>query len=290
MSSTLQRAYKPGLCTDQTTPVAVTASPPPANDLARSRGPLAMKAGMTAQGGDKFIPIRKIESGMGLFNVIGVVTSIKPLTQTRKKHAEWLPQAEVGGIVLFRRVKPSTFRGGLNGIGYGNKLRWATYDIQARRFRDPDRNDALHFEILDEGFGYSFSPYYEPSEQGKETEYCAQLADWWQAIHAKEQGITTAQCAPRPIIRSDAYADIQSPKLYRITCRVAIRAHRMSGVGLMHNANDTCKCTSSLDERPKQCTESPDITKCIPSKMDRVETGCRLQKWKCLTKDDAVEL
>lgn len=120
----------------------------------------------------------------------------------QKKHAEWLPQAEVGGIVLFRRVKPSTFCGGLNGIGYGNKLRWATYDIQARRFRDPDRNDALHFEILDEGFGYSFSPYYEPSEQGKETEYCAQLADWWQAIHAKEQGITTAQCAPHPIYQT----------------------------------------------------------------------------------------
>jgi hypothetical protein len=129
---------------------------------------------------------------------VDIVTYNFTVNCFQKKHAEWLPQAEVGDIVLFRRVKPSTFRGGLNGVGYGNQLRWATYDTQARRFRDPDRNDALHSEILDDGFGYSFSPYYEPSEQGKETEYCAQLADWWQAIHAKEQGITTVQCAPRP--------------------------------------------------------------------------------------------
>ncbi|KAG1827545.1 uncharacterized protein BJ212DRAFT_1256958 [Suillus subaureus] len=217
---------------NRTTPVVVTMpSPPPANDLARSHGPLAMKAGMTTQGGDKFMPIRKIESGLGFFNVIGVVTSTKPLGQTRsqewsrnftivdpscmeddvdvvtynfavncfqKKHTEWLPQAEVGDIVLFRRLKTSMFRGGLNGVGYWDKLRWATYDTQARRFRNPGRNDALRSEILDDGFGYSFSPYYEPSEQGKEAEYCAQLSDWWQAIHAKEQGITTVQCAPRP--------------------------------------------------------------------------------------------
>ncbi|KAG2037353.1 hypothetical protein BDR03DRAFT_957486 [Suillus americanus] len=218
---------------NRATPAAVTMpSPPPSNDLARSHGSLAMKAGMTTQGGDKFMPIRKIESGLGFFNVIGVVTSTKPLSQTRsqdwsriftivdpscmeddvdvvtynftvncfqKKHKEWLPQAEVGDIVLFRRLKTSPFRGGLNGVGYWNKLRWATYDTRTRRFRDPDRNDALHSEILDDGFGYSFSPYYEPSEQGKEAEYCAQLADWWQAIHAKEQGITTVQCAPRPL-------------------------------------------------------------------------------------------
>ncbi|KAG2350098.1 hypothetical protein BDR05DRAFT_955959 [Suillus weaverae] len=217
---------------NRATPVAVTtSSPPPANDPARNHGPLAMKAGMTTQGGDQFIPIRKIEPGLGFFNVIGVVTSTKPLAQTRsqewsrnfsivdpscmeddinvvtynftvncfqKKHTEWLPQAEVGDIVLFRRLKTSTFRGGLNGIGYWDKLRWATYDTQARRFRDPDRNGAPHSEALDEGFGYSYSPYYEPSEQGKEVEYCAQLADWWQAIHAKEQGITTVQCAARP--------------------------------------------------------------------------------------------
>ncbi|KAG2363432.1 hypothetical protein BDR07DRAFT_1404363 [Suillus spraguei] len=205
-------------------------SPPPANDSAHNSEPLAMKAGMTTQGGDVFVPIKKIHSGLGYFNVIGVVTSTKSLFQTRngdwsrnfcivdpscmekdldivthkftvncfqKKHAEWLPQAEVGDIVLFRRLKISTFGGGVNGIGYWNTLRWATYDTQARRFRNPNRNDAPRSVAQDEGFGYAYSPYYEPSEEGKEAEYCAQLADWWQAIHTKEQSITV-QCAPRP--------------------------------------------------------------------------------------------
>ncbi|KAG2064706.1 hypothetical protein BDR04DRAFT_1034609 [Suillus decipiens] len=213
------------------TPTAVTMpSPPPANDSAPNRGPLSMEAGMTTQGGDVFVPIRKIDSGLGCFNVIGVVTSTKPLFRTRneewsrnfcivdpscmekdvdfvtytftvncfqKKHAEWLPQAEVGDIVLFRSVKTSTFSGGVNGTGYWDKLRWATYDTQARRFRNPNRNDAPRSEAQDANLGYSYSPYYEPSEQGKEAEYCAQLADWWQAMHAKEQSITV-QCAPRP--------------------------------------------------------------------------------------------
>ncbi|KAG1743381.1 hypothetical protein EDB19DRAFT_1964058 [Suillus lakei] len=192
---------------NRATPITVTMS---SNDHVRDHGPLAMKAGMTTQGGDKFIPVRKIESGLGFFNVIGVVTSTKPPTQTRsqdwrrifsivdpscmeddvhimtynftvncfqKKHTEWLPQTEFGDIVLLRRLKTSTYRGGsLNGIG----------------------KDSPHSETLDDGFGYSYSPYYEPSMQGKEADYCAQLADWWQAIRAKEQGITVVQCAPRP--------------------------------------------------------------------------------------------
>ncbi|KAG2106682.1 uncharacterized protein F5147DRAFT_699529 [Suillus discolor] len=213
-------------------PVPVTMpSPPPANDPARNNGPLAMKAGMTTQGGDVFIPIKKIEPGPEFFNIIGVVTSIKPVTFTRsqewcrnftivdpscmeddtefvnynfrvncfqKKHTARLPQAEVGDIVLFRRLKTSLYNGGFNGVGYHDKLRWATYDTQARCFRVPDRIDAPRSETPDEGSGYMYSPYYEPSEQGKEAQYCAQLADWWQAIHAKEQGITTVQCVSCP--------------------------------------------------------------------------------------------
>ncbi|KAG2131294.1 uncharacterized protein EDB93DRAFT_1094395 [Suillus bovinus] len=214
------------------TPAAVIIpSKLPVSDPARNHGPLAMKAGMTTQGGDEFVPIKKIESGPGFFNVIGVVTSTRPMSQTRsqewsrsfsivdpscmeddidvvtysftvncfqKKHTAWLPQAEVGDIVLFRRLKASTFHGGLNGVGYEDKLRWVTYDTQARRFRNPNRIDAPRSETSGEGFGYLYSPYYEPSGQGKEAEYCAQLADWWQAIHAKDQSITTVQCAPRP--------------------------------------------------------------------------------------------
>ncbi|KAG0701774.1 hypothetical protein DFH29DRAFT_852292 [Suillus ampliporus] len=216
-------------------PMTVTmSSPPPANGPARNhrQGALAMKAGMKTQGGDQFIPIRNIELGLGFFNVIGVVTSAKPLTSTRteewcrifsivdpscmeddvnivnynftvncfqKKHAEWLPRAEVGDIVIFRRLKATSPRGGgVNGTGYGDKLRWVTYDIEARRFREPDRKDAPHSETADQGFGYSYSPYYEPSIQGKEAEYCAQLADWWQAIQTNQQGITTVQCVARP--------------------------------------------------------------------------------------------
>ncbi|KAG2350096.1 hypothetical protein BDR05DRAFT_1055617 [Suillus weaverae] len=186
------------------------------NNPGRNHGSLAMKAGMTTQGGDTFIPIRKIEPGLGVFNVIGVVTSTKPLAQTRsqggirsafivgslfivlewcrnfsivdpscieegvviydfkvncfqKTRTEWLPQAEVGDIVIFRDLKISQWRGGFNGVGYDDKLRWVTYDTQTRRFRDPDRKYAPHSEK---------SPYYRCTE---EAEYCDQLADWWLA-------------------------------------------------------------------------------------------------------------
>lgn len=205
---------------NRATPIS---SAPPANDPARNHGSLVMKVGLTTKGGDAFIPIRKIEPGPGLFNVIGVVTSTKPLAQTysqewsrnftivdpscmaddvdivihnfkvncfQKKRIEWLPQAEVGDIVLFRDLKTSEWAGGFNGVGYHDKLRWVTYDTQTRRFRDPDRKDALHSEK---------SRYYEPYMQcTEEAEYCGQLADWWQVLQAKQQGITTVQCAPRP--------------------------------------------------------------------------------------------
>ncbi|KAG1728642.1 uncharacterized protein EDB91DRAFT_852261 [Suillus paluster] len=219
---------------NRSTPMTATmSSPPPANDPARNRrqGALAMKAGVKTQAGDDIIPIKKIELGLGFFNIIGVVTSSKSPTLTRKQewhrtfsivdpscmeddvdvvnhrlivncfqkeYIEWLPQAEVGDIVIFRRLKTSTFGGGLNGVGYCDKLRWVTYDTQTRRFRDPDRKDAPHSETSGEGFGYSFSPYYEPSMQGKEAEYCARLADWWQAVQTIQQGITSVQCVARP--------------------------------------------------------------------------------------------
>ncbi|KAG1827544.1 uncharacterized protein BJ212DRAFT_59345 [Suillus subaureus] len=205
---------------NRATPMSSASS---ANDPARNHGSLTMKAGIATKGGDEYIPIRKIEPGLGLFNVIGVVTSTKPLAQTysqewsrnftivdpscmeddvdvviynfkvncfQKKRIEWLPQAEVGDIVLFRDLKISEWAAGFNGVGYHDKLRWATYDTQTRRFRDPDRKDAPHSEK---------SPYYKPYMQcTEEAEYCGQLADWWQGLQAKQQGITTVQCAPRP--------------------------------------------------------------------------------------------
>lgn len=275
--------------------MAVTVpSSPPANDSARNHGPLAMKAGMTTQGGDKFLPIRKIESELGFFNVIGVVTSTKPPTQTRsqdwcrifsivdpsciedgvdvvtynftincfqKKHAEWLPQAEIGDIVLFRRLKTSAFRGSINGIGYWDKLRWATYDTQARRFRDPDRNDAPHSEITDQGFGYSYSPYYEPSEQGTEAEYCAKLADWWQALHAKEHGITTVQCAARASREHHLISEVNpdtSPQGY-FDCTVEI-LHSYENTGGPHTVYVT-DYTINPDTSPPQASWcSPELS------------------------------
>jgi len=58
--------------------------------------------------------------------------------------------------------------------------------------------DAPRSETSDEGFGYAFSPFYEANMQGKEAEYCAQIADWWQKVQAKDQSISSVQCvAPR---------------------------------------------------------------------------------------------
>ncbi|KAG1723165.1 hypothetical protein EDD22DRAFT_790179 [Suillus occidentalis] len=200
------------------------------NDPARNYGPLSMKAGVTTHRGDKYIPIRNVEQGLGFFNVIGVITSTKPPTPTRtqewtrifsivdpscmeddvdflgykltvncfqKKHVEWLPQAEVGDIVIFRRLKATAFNNALNGTGYWDKLRWATYDTKNRRFRKPNGKDASRSETVDRGLDYFYSPYYEEANmQDNETKYCAQLADWWQALCGKSQGI--AACVPQP--------------------------------------------------------------------------------------------
>jgi hypothetical protein len=124
----------------------------------------------------------------------------------QKKRVEWLPQAAVGDIVIFRNLKVSSiacitfhsftifsqtskWAGGFNGVGYHDKLRWATYDIQTRRFRVPDRKDVP----------FSEKPPYEPYTQcTEEAEHCSQLADWWQALQAKQQKTTTVQCIPRP--------------------------------------------------------------------------------------------
>ncbi|KAG1893695.1 uncharacterized protein F5891DRAFT_962533, partial [Suillus fuscotomentosus] len=204
----------------------------PAHDSAPNHGPLAMNAGLAMRRGVQFIPIRNVQVGLGFFNVIGVVTSAKLPTSTRtqewtrvfsivdpscmeygadclaykftvncfqKKHVAWLPQAEVGDIVIFWRLKATTFNSGaLNGTGYWDKLRWVTYDTKMRRFRKPDEEDALRSETSYRGLGRSYSPYYEPNMQGEEVKYCAQLADWWQAIQEKSQGITAAQCVSQP--------------------------------------------------------------------------------------------
>ncbi|OAX33517.1 hypothetical protein K503DRAFT_700285 [Rhizopogon vinicolor AM-OR11-026] len=216
---------------EKTTSIAVTtSSPSPVNNSTSNhrQGALAMKAGLVTQGGDKFSALRNIAPGF--INVIGVVVSTRALRQTRtnewtrgfslvdpscmeddvdvvnhefivncfqKKHTEWLPHAEVGDIVLFRRVKATTFNGGFNGVGYEDKLRWVTYDRNTRRFRDPDMKDAPHSETSDGGYGYSFSPFYKPDMHGKEAEYCAQLADWWQGMQAKNQGVASVHCVAR---------------------------------------------------------------------------------------------
>ncbi|KIK44550.1 hypothetical protein CY34DRAFT_802531 [Suillus luteus UH-Slu-Lm8-n1] len=190
------------------------------HDRASNRGSLAMKTGMTTAEAVGCMPIRKVEMRKDPFSIIGVVTSSKPITQTRskewsrnfviadpscmeegvvtynlkvncfqKKRIEWLPQAEFGDIVIFRDLKTSVWAGGFNAVGYGDTLRWVTYDTQTRRFRDPDRVDASDSEKL---------PYYEPNIQGKEAEYCAKLADWWQVLQGGQHGVTTVQCTPYP--------------------------------------------------------------------------------------------
>ncbi|OAX41609.1 hypothetical protein K503DRAFT_863739 [Rhizopogon vinicolor AM-OR11-026] len=227
---------------EKSIPITETmSSPPPVTNPTSShrQGALAMKAGLVMQGGAKFSAFKMITPGF--IHVIGIVVSTKSLRQTRtnawtrsfslvdpscmeddmdvvnhelivncfqKKHVERLPHAEVGDIVLFRMVKAFASHGSFTGVGYDDKLRWVTYDPNTRRFRDPDRKDAPHSEILDGGLGYSFSPFYKPNMQGKEAEYCAQLADWWQEMQAKNQDITTVQCVARGMREHRLISDV----------------------------------------------------------------------------------
>lgn len=76
------------------------------------------------------------------------------------------------------------------GVGYCDKLRWAVFHPETGKVDHGDIGNAPRSEVLGGGFGYSFSPFWNPSES--ELVYCLKMADWWRAVQKtreKETGV-----------------------------------------------------------------------------------------------------
>ncbi|KAH7923468.1 hypothetical protein BV22DRAFT_1068672 [Leucogyrophana mollusca] len=193
---------------------------------------LRMWSGLRTDG-ESYTALGKIKETHGMINVIAVVSSCRSPARTRtnewgrsfdlvdpsnvdaestyfdctglavncfqKKYAEWLPSVKQGDIVILRKLRITQFQGRVRGVGYHDKLRWAIYDLATRRIRPPDRGNAPEFEADGpNGFGYQYTPYWEPRSDGDEIKYCGKLADWWEAL--QKQGVdnvTTIQSTDR---------------------------------------------------------------------------------------------
>ncbi|KAH9484199.1 hypothetical protein JR316_0003679 [Psilocybe cubensis] len=102
-----------------------------------------------------------------------------------KRHKEWLPCVNRGDVVILHSVKIEEYRGDIMGIGQHNILRWAAYSPFAGEIHYGSANNAPKEEILADGFGGLFSPYYRPDED--DIQHCITLSDWWKKILEKDQ-------------------------------------------------------------------------------------------------------
>ncbi|KAG6884136.1 hypothetical protein C0993_001045 [Termitomyces sp. T159_Od127] len=166
------------------------------------------------------------------FNVIGVVVQVSPPGITRRgdwycnvqivdpsntqvedlngfggfrvncftrKYAQWLPHPSPGEVLIMRDLKISIYNG-IMGVGHYNRLQWAIFSPSTGKIRHCDVGDAPESEGLQEGFGYSFTPFFKPEET--EIRYCSKLADWWAEVEKKRNSIAEIHqvCGPSDVI------------------------------------------------------------------------------------------
>ncbi|KAH0583660.1 hypothetical protein H2248_009273 [Termitomyces sp. 'cryptogamus'] len=96
-----------------------------------------------------------------------------------RKYAEWLPYPDLGEILIMRDLKISNYNGTM-GIGYHGRLQWAIFSTSTGKIRYGVLGNAPESEGLQEGFGYTFSPFFKPEEA--EIRYCLRMADWWSEV------------------------------------------------------------------------------------------------------------
>lgn len=82
----------------------------------------------------------------------------------------------------------------MTATGYSDKLRWAVYDPLEHSIQPPNKGNAPEKELIDDGMGYEFSPYWEPFQDSIELEYCRQIGEWWKAKRELEgQNVSTIE-------------------------------------------------------------------------------------------------
>jgi hypothetical protein len=79
----------------------------------------------------------------------------------------------------------TSFKFGLNGVGYNDKLQWAIYSPSTGKIRHGDLGDAPESECLANGLGYNFTPFFQPGE--REIRFCLQISDWWLDLQKKRR-------------------------------------------------------------------------------------------------------
>ncbi|KAF9246398.1 hypothetical protein BU15DRAFT_39557 [Melanogaster broomeanus] len=191
-----------------------------------SSGPTPqVQAGVRTERGDIFTALKDLRKGHSMINIIGVVVLVNPAKKTRtdewscyfrmvdpstvgaiseaigvtcfqKKYLEWLPQVKEGDVVILRKLKINEFNGDLRATGFSDKLRWAVYDPATHGIRPPAKGNVPDKEILDDGLGYEFSPYWEPIKDSVELQYCCRIVEWWKTLQEnRPQDVTTVQCS-----------------------------------------------------------------------------------------------
>ncbi|KAL0581120.1 hypothetical protein V5O48_000909 [Marasmius crinis-equi] len=100
-----------------------------------------------------------------------------------KKHPYWLPQPQVGDVVILVDVKASSWNGGTNLLGSSGKFRWVIFSPKDERLHHGDGDPKAR--LKEDGMSY-FSPFYEVRDEG-EVRYCRDLVEWWKAIEEEEQ-------------------------------------------------------------------------------------------------------
>jgi len=69
------------------------------------------------------------------------------------------------------------------GTGYADKLQWAIFSPTSGKIYHGDLGDAPKSEVLADGYGREFSPFFEPGEEV--IRYCLRLSDWWHELANK---------------------------------------------------------------------------------------------------------
>ena len=102
-------------------------------------------------------------------------------------------------------------------------MRWAVYDPLKHSIRPPNKGDAPEKELIDDGMGYEYSPYWEPFQDSIELEYCRQIGEWWKALD--KQKVSTVECSgsvcKQHLLISEASPDLPPMGFFNCTVEVS---------------------------------------------------------------------
>lgn len=88
-------------------------------------------------------------------------------------------------MLVLKLFQITGYQGNLMGVGYFDKLRWAIYSPTTGKVGHGTLGSAPESEQLAGGFGYNFSPFFQPGVGV--VGYCLRLSDWWREVDKKRK-------------------------------------------------------------------------------------------------------